>query len=94
MTLALLARQAPSPVRGAFLAGLRAQGVAEPSDPVAPGLPRAWSRPDLYSAVFAATVLPVLGEPERVAAAEAIATLDRGRGSRPRPEAEAGHHDH
>ena len=75
MILALFARQAPAPVRAAFLAGLRARGVAEPSDPVAPGLPRAWSRPDIYSAVFSEYVLPLLGEPERVAAQDALSAL-------------------
>ena len=91
MTLALLARQAPSPVRGAFLAGLRARGIAEPSDrAVAPALPRAWSAPGIYAAVFTEHVLPVLGEPERAAAVAAISALagpPQGRARPGKPEA-------
>ena len=76
MTLALLARQVPPPVRAAFLAGLRARGIAEPSDrAVAPALPRAWSAPGIYAAVFTEHVLPVLGEPERAAAQAALDAL-------------------
>jgi len=74
--LALLAQRAPHEARAAFLAGLRARGVAEPSDrAVAPTLPRAWSAPALYAAVFTTEVLPVLGEPEQAAAAAAISAL-------------------
>ncbi len=91
--LALIAQRAPEPVRAAFLAGLRAQGVAEPADPAAsPALPRAWSRPDLYAAVFASEVLLTLDVPERAAATVAITTLSvpaAGRRGCPRPESEA-----
>ena len=90
MTLALYAERAPGDVRSAFLAGLRNQGVAEPGDPVAPWLPRAWSRPDIYRQVFAEHVLPVLGEPERAAAVAAISALagpPQGRARPGEPEA-------